>query len=183
MSSRRAEGIRTTSGLVLEINLIAWHIQSHIDMNAGVSKTGKHQPFLQLIMTMGIFYMIAACAALPTVRQQDLDAWVGIPVEALNTHPSFKNERMFRTRTHGGTEIRNYAYGYNFEECFGKAGAGKIGDFVEEDTFIRCSSGRIVCNNLFYIRNGKVLEYAPIGLCTTDTKVQPETHYLKPNSP
>ncbi|MGD9851980.1 MAG: hypothetical protein AB7T38_11980 [Nitrospirales bacterium] len=149
-------------------------------MNAGVIQSDTYTRFLQLTMTMGILILIGACATPPTVRQQDLDAWVGVSVQALDTHPLFRKELMFRTKTPGGTEIRNYAYGYNFGECFGRAGASKVGDFVNEDTFISCSSGQIVCNNLFYIREGKVLEYAPTGLCTTDEKVQPEGRFLGP---
>lgn len=145
------------------------------------NKRGQNRRFLQLFLALGFVSLISSCATNePTVRQQDLDAWAGVSVEALDTHPFFKKEQMFRTRTSGGTEIRNYAYGYNFLECFGRAGATRFGDFVDDNTFITCSSGRIVCNNLFYIRDGKVLEYAPTGRCTTDEKVQPEARILRP---
>lgn len=166
----------------MKINFIAGHTKKNGTRRGEVIRAGKHNRFLQLTMALGIFYVIGACGTVATVRQQDLDAWVGVPVEALNTHPFFKDKRMFRTRTHGGTEIRNYSYGYNFGECFGKVGADKVGDFVDEDIFIRCSSGRIVCNNLFYIRNGTVLEYAPTGLCATDKTIRPEASYLSRKS-
>lgn len=151
-------------------------------MKAGVIKHKQTKRFLQLTMAMGILTLAGACATLPTVRQPDLDAWVGVSVEGLDTHPIFSKELMFRTKTTSGTEIRNYAYGYNFKECFGRAGASKFGDFVNENTFITCSSGQIVCNNLFYIREGKVLEYAPTGLCATDAKAQPVGSYLRRKS-
>ena len=86
---------------------------------------------------------------------------------------------MFRTKTDNGTEIRNYAYGYNFGECFGNAGANKVGDFVNGNAFTTCSSSRIVCNNIFYLKEGKVVEYAPTGRCYTDAKVQPEARHLR----
>ena len=149
-------------------------------MTERANKGGENSRFLQLTLALGIVFLISSCATNePTVRQQDLDAWLGASVEALDEHAFFKKERMFRTRTSGGTEIRNYAYGYNFLECFGRAGATRFGDFVDDHTFITCSSGRIVCNNLFYIRDGKVLEYVPTGRCTTDEKVQPEARFLK----
>jgi len=134
---------------------------------------------LKLIMAMVLVCLVAACTTtVRTVRQQDLDAWVGVPVEALDEHPFFMKAPMFRTRTDSGTEIRNYAYGYNFEQCFRNAGASHVGDFVDENVFIVCSSSRIVCNNIFYSKEGMILEYAPTGRCDTDETLQPEGRYL-----
>jgi len=150
-------------------------------MNPGAHKSGiMSRGFRQLIMTMAIMSLVAACATTTarTVRQQDLDAWVGVSVEALDTHPFFMNVPMFRTRTASGTEIRNYAYGYNFGECFGKAGGNQVGDFVNGDAFTACSSSRVVCNNFFYIKDEKIIEYAPTGRCYTEDKFQPEAGYL-----
>ena len=46
-------------------------------------KTGENMRLLQLTTAMAIASLLAGCA---TVRQQDLDAWGGVPVEALDTH-------------------------------------------------------------------------------------------------
>ena len=135
---------------------------------------------VQCLMAMALIPLFSACAITePTVKQQDLVAWLGISIEALDTHTQFSIMPMFRTNSDSGTEIRNYAYGYNFGECFAKAGASHSGDFVDINTFITCSSSRIVCNNLFYIKEGKILEYAPTGRCNTDRKTQPERRYLQ----
>ena len=131
---------------------------------------------LQLITAMAIASLLAACA---TVRQQDLDAWVGVPVEALDTHSFFITVPMFRTRTETGIEIRNYANGRDVAQCFGNAGASTVGNFVNANAFTRCSSTRIVCNNIFYIKDGKVIEYVPTGRCFTDERAQPEARYLR----
>jgi hypothetical protein len=125
---------------------------------------------------MAIVSLLAGCA---TVRQQDLDAWVGVPVEALDTHSFFITVPMFRTRTDSGIEIRNYANGRDVAQCFGNASASRIGNFVNANVFTTCSSGRIVCNNIFYIKDGKVIEYAPTGRCYTDETVQPQARYLR----
>ena len=149
-------------------------------MNARGNKTGVNIRFLQLTIAMAIVSLILACATTTrTVRQQDLDPWIGVSVEALDTHTFFMTVPMFRTKTDSGTEIRNYAYGYDFGECFGDAGAKMVGDFVKGNAFITCSSSRIVCNNIFYIKKEKVLEYAPTGRCYTDEKVQPKARYLR----
>ena len=113
------------------------------------------------------------------VRQKDLDAWVGMPVEALDTHSFFITVPMYRTMTESGIEIRNYANGRAVSNCFGTAGATNYGGFVNANAFTTCSGGRIVCNNIFYIKNGKVLEYAPTGRCYTNETVQPEARYQR----
>jgi hypothetical protein len=131
---------------------------------------------LQLTAAMAIVSLLAGCA---TVRQQDLDAWVGVPVEALDTHSFFITVPMFRTRTDSGIEVRNYANGYDVAQCFGNANASMVGNFVNANTFTTCSSRRIVCNNIFYIKDGKVIEYAPTGRCYTDETVQPQARYMR----
>lgn len=133
-------------------------------------------------LTMAIMVLVSLFAACTTtertVRQQDLDAWVGVSVAALDAHPFFMKVPMFRTITDSGTEIRNYAYGYNLGKCFRNAGASHPGDFVNANDFIACSSSRIVCNSIFYSKEGRVLEYAPTGRCYTDEWLQPEGRYL-----
>jgi hypothetical protein len=119
---------------------------------------------------------IAACLH---VRQQDLDAWVGVPVEALDTHPYAIVLPMYRTVTASGIEIRNYVNGRDVAQCFGSAGGNRVGNFVNANSFTACSSGRIVCNNIFYIKDGVVIEYVPTGRCYTDESVQPGSRYLR----
>lgn len=133
-------------------------------------------PLLKVIVIVSLVAFITACA---TVRQQDLDAWVGMPVEALDTHSIFITMPMYRTVTGSGIEIRNYTNGKNVANCFGTAGASRTGAFVNANAFTTCSSGRIVCNNIFYIKNEKVLEYAPTGRCFTDKRAQPQARYLR----
>jgi len=128
---------------------------------------------LQILLVLALIFLTPVCSTRPTVQQQDLDSWTNVSVEVLDSHTFFKTAPMFRTKTASGTEIRNYAYGYDFQECFSKAGADNNGDFVDEDAFIGCSSSRIMCNNMFYIKEGTVLEYAPTGRCHTNEKLQP----------
>ena len=119
--------------------------------------------------------MLAGCAT-KTVRQQDLDAWAGVPVEALDTHTLFIGLPMVKTMSTGGLEIRNYANATDGQNCF-TTGAGAGGQLVSGTAFTTCSSNRVVCNNIFYIRGGKVIEYAPTGSCYTDETVLPQSRY------
>lgn len=64
------------------------------------------------------------------VRQQDLDAWVGVPVEALDTHSIFVTIPMYKSYTESGIEIRNYANGKDIAQCFGNASANNRGKYV-----------------------------------------------------
>ena len=133
---------------------------------------------LKITFTLAIALTVTACA---TVRKQDLDAWVGIPVEALDTHSLFITVPMYRSVTSSGIEIRNYANGGDVAQCFSNAGASKTGKYVNANSFTTCSSNRVVCNNIFYIKDGVVIEYAPTGSCYTDETVQPQPRYLRLN--
>ena len=119
-----------------------------------------------------------ACASVESAPKPNVAEWDGVSVEALDSHTFFKTMPMFRTKTASGTEIRNYAYGYDFRECFGKAGADKFGDVVDGEVFITCSSSTIVCNNFFYIKEETILEYAPTGRCLLKRNVLPEGSIL-----
>lgn len=151
-------------------------------MNTRSTKIEINLRLLQFTIALVIVPLLAACATERTEQKQDLEAWVGVSVETLDTHVLFSTMPMFRTNTDNGTEIRNYAYGYDFGECFVKAGASKPGDFVNTSTFITCSSSRIVCNNLFYIKEEKILEYAPTGRCHLDIRTQPTTRHVTTKS-
>lgn len=122
--------------------------------------------------------LLSSCAGM-LVRQQDLDAWVGMPVEALDTHSFFITVPMVRTRTESGIEIRNYANGRNFGSCSATGTANLSGNYINSNAFSNCSSGWVGCNNIFYVKEGKVIEYAPTGRCYTDSSVQPQERYKR----
>ena len=118
--------------------------------------------FLIIVITL----ILSGCL----VRQEDLDAWVGQPVEALETHSFFVTVPLIKTKTSSGIEIWNYRNGGMQTSCYGNARGG----FVSTSLFATCSSGEVVCNNLFYIKDGRVLEYKPSGRCRTNSSLQPE---------
>lgn len=72
----------------------------------------------KFLFTLGISLAVISCA---TVRKQDLDAWVGVPVEALDTHSFFITVPVYRSITSSGIEIRNYANGKDIASCFSNA--------------------------------------------------------------
>lgn len=131
---------------------------------------------LQAAVITTVLLAISGCA---TVRKQDLDAWVGVPVEALDTHSFFITVPLYKSVTPSGIEIRNYANGSDVARCFSNAGANRTGKYVNANAFAMCSSGSIVCNNIFYIKDGIVIEYAPTGSCYTNETVQPQARYLQ----
>lgn len=134
---------------------------------------------MKLLQTTIISTVLIAMLGCATVRKQDLDAWVGVPVEALDTHSFFITVPLYKSITPSGIEIRNYANGADVARCFSNAGANKLGNYVSANAFATCSSGRVVCNNIFYIKNGIVIEYAPTGSCYTDETVQPQARYVQ----
>lgn len=131
-----------------------------------------------MFIRLCLFLLLTGCAV-KTVRQEDLNAWVGVPVEALDTHSLFLTVPMYKTFTESGIEIRNYVNGIDVApQCFSH-GAGYVsGNNVNFNTFSSCNNAtKVVCNNIFYIRNGLVTEYAPTGRCYTDETVQPQERY------
>ena len=139
-------------------------------------------PFFRSIAVISIVAaVVAGCA---TVRQQDLDAWAGVPVEALDAHPVFLTMPVYRTQTESGIEIRNYVNSKDIEQCFARSGV-RHGDnkYVSHSVFMTCSDTHLVCNNLFYVQIGKVTRYAPTGNCYTDDSVRPQAGYLRPGAP
>ena len=143
-------------------------------LTMGLKKTMISMQKVQSFMTIVFLLLCTACVSGISDSQSSQEDWNHVPVEILDDHELFKTMPMFRTKTDSDTEIRNYALGYDFGECFSKAGAKKNGDFVNENDFINCSSSRIVCNNLFYIKEDTILEYAPTGRCPLDERVLPQ---------
>ena len=133
---------------------------------------------MHLLKTTLIVSLAALVYGCVSVRQQDIDAWVGVPVEALDTHSDLRTVLMYRKNEGNGIEIRNYMNGRRRDvaKCWRISGGGKSGRYV--NTFTTCPDGLIVCNNIFYIKDGKVIEYAPTGQCLNET-VQPQARYLR----
>lgn len=121
-------------------------------------------------------FCLTACAS---VRQADLDAWAGQSVSALETHPVFLTIPVVKTKTSDGTEIWNYINGGNLGSCTGggSAYAGRTMDYATYNSFSSCMSRFAACNNIFFIKEGRVLRYTPIGSggarCYTDDRVRP----------
>ncbi|MBU3607538.1 hypothetical protein [Polynucleobacter nymphae] len=108
-----------------------------------------------------------------SVRQQDLDAWVGVPVEALDTQSFFLTLPMIKTVTDSGVEIRVYPN----KRAIGGCGSFGTVSYSAFQSFQTCSSQLVGCDNIFYIKNKKIIEYKPVGKCMTDERVRPESNY------
>ncbi len=119
---------------------------------------------------------LVGCA---TVQQADLDAWVDQPVAKLEQHPIFLTIPVVKTKTSDGTEIWNYINGGNIGACSGggSVAVGRQVDYATYSAFSSCMSRFAACNNIFYVQNGRVLRYTPVGSggasCYTDERVRP----------
>jgi hypothetical protein len=131
-----------------------------------------------LIAILYIVLFFMSCASLG-VRQSDLDSWVGVPVVALDTHSLFLTVPVVKTITDTGVEIRNYVNKQGFSSCqdSGSVSYNKYLSHSKFNAIQTCSSRIIGCDNIFYIRNGKVIKYKPVGRCYTNEAVRPEPGY------
>ena len=130
---------------------------------------------LNLLIILPII-ILTGCA---TVRKEDLDAWKGQPVSKLELHPVFLTIPVVKTKTSDGTEIWNYVNGRNIGQCSqgGSIYNGTI-NYAAYSQFSTCVQGFAACNNIFYIKNGIVQKYTPIGTggarCYTSEQLQPD---------
>ena len=119
---------------------------------------------------------LTACAS---VQQADLDSWAGQPTSFLELHPVFMTIPVVKTQTSDGTEIWNYINGGNIGGCSGGGNVylGKKMDYATYSSFSSCMSRFAACNNIFFLKDGRVLRYTPIGSggarCYTDERVRP----------
>ena len=120
--------------------------------------------------------MLASCGS-TTVHQDDLQSWKGVPVDQLDKHPMFRTMQVVRTRATDGTEIRDYVDG-DVASC--SAGGTVFAGSVDLDTyseFSNCMKSFPACQNIFYVKDGVVLQYAPIGTggmgCNTNKQTRP----------
>jgi len=127
---------------------------------------------------------LSNCALVYKVHQEDLDAWIGVPVEYLDMHPIFISMNLTKSISANGVEIRNYRNGGIHTSCrmVGQVAtphyiSNSAGTFYSGTTYSGgtpdCSSEEIVCNNIFYVKDGKVLQYLPTGRCYTDSRLRP----------
>ena len=134
-------------------------------------------------MKPGIAIMVVLLAGCATVHQSDLDAWVGVPVIALDTHSFMLTLPMVKTVTDSGVEIRVYSNKRGVSSCGGsRFGAvnspqGTAMSYQSFTAFRNCTSGLVGCDAVFYIRDGKVIEVKAVGRCYTDERSRPEKGY------
>jgi hypothetical protein len=89
--------------------------------------------------------------------------------------------KSVRTKTPDGTEIRNYVNSRDVVACSGGGTiyAGYVNQ-VTYDEYMSCSHAFPICNNIFYIKDGRVLRYTPIGsggaACYTNATARPGFH-------
>ena len=113
-----------------------------------------------MVAAIKIGVLAALCISLlgcAGVREEDTRAWENASVEALDLHPLFLTMQMRRTFSEGGVEIRVYSNKVNMMDC----------------DFGLCVSKNVGCDNIFYIKDGRVLRYLPVGRCYTNPSLQP----------
>jgi hypothetical protein len=126
------------------------------------------------VLLCGLTLMILS-GCLRGVREEDLNAWVGKPVSLLDSHPLFMTVPLETRFTSDGVEVRNYRNSRSVSSCAGQSTLNSYSSSI--NSYANCYQNDVVCNNIFYIKNNKVLRYEPTGRCYTDTSVQPRQMY------
>ena len=124
--------------------------------------------------TVAILLTLTSCSSI-MIDDDVVASWQNIPVEELDTHSFFVTIPMIKTVTERGVEIRNYRNGKSFQQCSGGGNLSGSG-YVSYSAFSTCVGNEVVCNNLFYVKDGLVKEYRLTGRCRTAEFLRPENN-------
>ena len=112
----------------------------------------------------------AGCGATAAqVRQSDLDAWRGVPADELRSHPLFSTLPKTVETLSDGREL------WTFKNC------GEYNQSVHCATYFgqtTCNGGgttTVCCHNQFFVERDQVVQYRPVGNCSTDCTVRPDS--------
>ena len=130
---------------------------------------------MRRLVWLAVGLVAASCA---TVREEDLNSWVGQPVSALEKHPVFLTMPVVRAQASDGTQIWNFVNARSTSSCSTNATlSGAVVSMATYSQFTQCMQNTMACYNIFYIKNGIVERYTPVGTggarCYTDARAQP----------
>lgn len=152
----------------------------------GCEQNGRHNARsarLKVSARIVVIFAIVLCSGCATVHQSDLDAWVNVPVVALDTHSFFVTLPMVKTITDTGVEIRVYSNKVGISTCGGSgfkttnSPISSAMSYANFTAFQTCSSRLAGCDGVFYIKDGRVIEAKPVGRCYTNEATRPERGY------
>ena len=124
-----------------------------------------------IFISVMVLMFLSGC--LKGVRQEDLDAWVGQPVSMLDTHPFFLTVPLEKRFTADGVEVRIYRNGRSVSRCSSQSAL--VNSYSTSiNSYANCYQDDVVCNNIFFIKNNRVIRYSPTGRCYTDATVRPK---------
>ena len=125
------------------------------------------------------FLLAAPLVGCATVHPEDTEAWVGQPLSVLEKQPLFLTMQVVKTQASDGTDIWNYVTGQGATSCIGDGtwfGGRRIG-WGTYMSFTDCTSRVQACNNIFYIRDGRVQRVVVMASggaqCSTDRRFRP----------
>jgi hypothetical protein len=108
-----------------------------------------------------------------SVRPGDLQAWKGVAVIELQTHPLFSTLPKRVEVLSDGSEM------WTFSNCHTQSDPVTCNTISSTTT---CSGGgqsEACCHNQFFVRAGVVEGYRPVGNCYTDCSVRPASRQCK----
>ena len=124
---------------------------------------------VKIYLRIILIFILTSLIGCRTVRQEDLLSWKGVPVEKLDTHSFWVTIPMKKVILKDGTEIRFYINSRSVFNCLNNQM-----DSIASSGITTCMNNKVTCNNVFKIKDEKVISYEPKGRCYTDTFLQPE---------
>lgn len=112
------------------------------------------------------------------VHQEHLDAWTGMPIEALETHTWFLTRPRVKSKTSGGTEIWHYYDGYAATKCNSHGNVSVNNSLflpsAQYRSWASCADMKVGCNSIFFVKNNIITKYQVTGSCYTSKILLPQ---------
>ena len=117
----------------------------------------------RLLSATFVTVVLLGCVS-KTIHQEDLRAWEGGQVSALDTHPMFQTMQMVKTMGPDGTEIRHYVNGNNLDRCSGGGSLFRAQvNYASYKQFAACMQSVTACSSIFYINGDIITSVSRIG--------------------
>lgn len=125
---------------------------------------------------MKIILLLLLCFSCSSVEQKDVDAWLGVDVIELETHPVFSTMQLKKQKLSDGRVMFDYierTHHRNDVQCYDD-GFGRRG--MRSRT---CTGGERVtfeCHNQFFVKGKIIQSYRPSGACYTNCSLRPASN-------
>lgn len=164
-SSQRARCLKRASACLP--NIIPSNSQAKVEQGGLMS-------VIQSIALLSVITFFSGCSILRKVHSEDLQAWQGVHVSELETHPAYSVMNLRKQELSTGDLLFDYIDSKTYTEDI---------DCNTNSGQTTCSGGEtytVSCHHQFFVKDNKIREYRTLGKrCFTDCSRRPASNKCK----